>query len=647
MICCYIRSSSIGSEEFCQMKYALVYNFGFKDKQNKKAILGQIVHRAMQVLGDKSIAKSNGKRKVINDDIPSYTLKQCDDIDTITKHCFDYYVQTAPELTFDESDLATCIKWMNKAITYNGGKLDPRNQNVVITEKYFEIELTEPWAKYSHVVGDTVVEGNLILRGTIDLIIKEDEDYYQVIDYKGLPIETPIPTPDGWSTMGDLKVGDYVFDRFGKQTKVIAKSTQKIKECYQIEFDDTSKAICDDEHCWKLANGSTVEIKNLKVRDYINVAKPIDCKEKDLPIDPYTLGIWLGDGRNRGGEISSADPFVFEEIERRGFHIGKDISSRNEICKARTVYGLTPKLRALNLLHNKHIPEIYLRASYDQRLDLLRGLMDSDGSANKTRKQCVFMNCTKQLSEGVKQLLLTLGQRPLLSVTKTSGFGIIGTGYPVSFRPININPFLLPVKRDKVKAEWGPGVSDRRQIVKIEKIGEKVTQCISVESEDKTYLCTESMIPTHNSGKRLNWATGKEKTHECFQKDFQLLLYYYALRKMHPDHNFYVSIYYINDGGIFDIVFDEHDYKNAENMIRQKFEYIKAVEIPRQISPQNTNWKCQKLCKFSEMHESGKTLCQFYHGEIMKKGYNQALAEHGNLSKLNKYSDGGGRIAKE
>lgn len=333
MICCYIRSSAVGSLEMCEMKYSLIYNFGFKDKQNKKATLGTIVHRALQVLGDASIAKRNGKRKVINDDIPSYTLKQCDDTDTVTKHCFDYYVEQYPEIEFDPADLRLCQRWVKKAIAHEDGKLDPRNQHVIITEKFFEIELDKPWAKYSHVVGDKVIEGNLILRGTIDLVIKEDEDYYQVLDYK--------------------------------------------------------------------------------------------------------------------------------------------------------------------------------------------------------------------------------------------------------------------------------------------------------------------------SGKRLNWATGKEKTYECFHKDFQLLLYYYVMRTLHPDHRFYVSIFYINDGGVYDIVFDDYDYQRAEDMIRQKFEYIKTVKIPQQISSDNSHWKCQKLCKFSEPHESGKTICQFMRGEIVSLGYEKALAKHGNLSKLNKYSDGGGRIADD
>ena len=330
MICCTMRSSSIGTLEFCEMKFALTYNFGMKDKSNKKAVLGTITHRAMQVLGDKSIALRDGKKKVINDDLPSYTLKQCDNIDKITKDCFNYYVPTVPELEFDESDLTTCQKWVKKAIEHDDGKLDPRNQDILITEQFFEIELDKPWAKYNYEIGDKKFEGNLILRGTVDLIVKENEDYFQVLDYK--------------------------------------------------------------------------------------------------------------------------------------------------------------------------------------------------------------------------------------------------------------------------------------------------------------------------TGKRLNWATGKEKTQECLEKDFQLLFYYYALRNLYPQNRFYVSIYYINDGGVFDIVFDDDDYFKAENLIKQKFEYINRVELPRQLSANNSNWKCQKLCAYSAMEENGKTVCQNMHKRMMDYGYNDTMFIHGDLTKINSYGSGGGRI---
>lgn len=658
MLICYHRSSSIGSLSFCEMKYFCVYNLGLKDKENVKATLGTVTHRVMQVLADKKIAQEKKIGRVINDDIPNLSYKKCDDIPYVTKLCFDYYKSHSTIADkLGPKELRTCIDWVNKAVEYNDGDLDPRNQNVHATELFFDIEIKKPWAKYRYEVDGEVLEGNLSIKGTVDLVLRENDKYYHILDYKGLPINTPIPTPDGWSTMGDLKVGDTVFDQYGQQTKVTAKSTQKFKECYEITFDDTSTVVCDDEHYWKLDNGDVVQVEDLVVGHRINTAKPIDCEDKELPIDPYLLGLWLGDGRNRSCEITSGDSFVFDEIERRGYTLGVNQEKRKSNCESRTVKNTTGKLRELDLLHNKHIPNIYLRASYSQRLDLLRGLMDSDGSVNTVRKQCVFMNCRKELSEDVKSLLLTLGQRPLVSDVEAKGFGVTTRAYPVSFRPIDINPFLLPAKRDKVDKEWGPGFSDKRRIVNIQKIETKLTQCISVDSEDHTYLCTENLIPTHNTGRRYDWGTDTVKTPEKLQKDTQLLLYYYALRNMYPDKEFFVSIYYINDykidgqmvkGGLYSMVFDDEDYEKAENILRQKFEYIRSVELPRQLDPRHNHFKCKYLCEFSKpWQNSEESTCNFMHRMIQSQGIEKTIAEYGDVGKISKYGDGGGRLADD
>jgi CRISPR/Cas system-associated exonuclease Cas4 (RecB family) len=159
--------------------------------------------------------------------------------------------------------------------------------------------------------------------------------------------------------------------------------------------------------------------------------------------------------------------------------------------------------------------------------------------------------------------------------------------------------------------------------------------------EDDLYF----QILDYKTGKRLNWATGKEKTYEDLCSDKQLLLYYYALKNLFPERNFYVSIYYVNNGGVFDIVFSEEDYKKAEDMLREKFEYIRSVDLPRQLSANQQNWKCTKLCKFSEeFQDTGKTTCQYFHDLIKCKGMNAVVCEHANLNKLGKYGAGGGRL---
>ena len=187
-------------------------------------------------------------------------------------------------------------------------------------------------------------------------------------------------------------------------------------------------------------------------------------------------------------------------------------------------------------------------------------------------------------------------------------------------------------------------------------MGVKLTQCISVDSPDKTYLCTENMIPTHNTGQRLNWATGEIKTQEDFEKDPQLLLYYYALRNIYPDHKFFMSIYYINhggpkhpdEGGVFSVAFDDSDYEKAENMLKEKFEAIRGTNVPSLLSPSNSHWKCKYLCKFSEQsaYDPNKTTCQFLNGNIRDNGIEDTLLKYGDVNKLDSYGTGGGKVEK-
>lgn len=648
MIICYHRSSSLGTFDFCQMKYFFQYVLGFKDKTNKKALMGTIVHRALQVLGDKKLAQSKGEDKVVNDDIKDLTFEECDDIDEIVKICFDHYTNYEKEVALEKKDLRTCTNWTYKALAYKNGELDPRNQNIFATEQFFDIEIKKDWAKYDYEVNGEKISGYLSIKGTIDVVIQEDEKYFQVLDYKGLPLETPILTTNGWTTMGDIELGDIVYDRFGEQTEVVAKSRVKNKECYKITFDDKKTVECDDEHYWTLSDNSVVQAPDIKIGMKIDVAKPIDNASVELPIDPYVLGMWLGDGRNRGGEITSGDTGCFEEIKIRGREIGEDLEKRTDACESRTVYGLTSELKQLNLINNKHIPEIYFRGSIEQRLDLLRGLMDSDGSVNPIRKQCIFMNRNRRLSEDTTFLLRTLGQRPYLCVTRQMYKGREIECYPVFFRPTGgIKPFNLDKKNKKIDKSWGDGASSVRRITSIEKIGKKKTQCISVDSPDSTYLCTKYLIPTHNTGRRLNWATGEEKTYEDLAKDKQLLLYYYALKNLYPDYSFYVSIYYINDGGIFDLVFDEQDYLKAEEILKKKFEEIRDCKVPRQLSKDQSHWKCTRLCRFSETFEdTGKSACQHFHDMVQSIGIKKVTEEHADISRITKYGDGGGRIAE-
>lgn len=347
------------------------------------------------------------------------------------------------------------------------------------------------------------------IRGIADIVVLDKENKRAYVgDYKGLALDTKLPTPNGFTTMRDVQEGDVLFSESGEQCTVVGKSKVKHLKSYKITFNDTNTVVCDEEHLWKTTTGDVIGVHELMGRHNgkqriaipkIAVAAPLALPDVCLPIDPYVLGVWIADGKHTSGEISKPDDFIWEEIQRRGYPVNMATGGKKS-CPTRTVQGLSAQLKKTGLLKNKHIPALYLRAGYTQRLDLLRGLMDGDGSANLTRKQCVYSTTDEALAMQVKELLSTLGQKGLVSTVTAYGFGLTVTAYPVSFKPVGINPFLLPRKKDIVTSTWAETAYHYRYAVRVEEIDSVPTQCIAVDSPDKTFLCTEAMIPTHNTG---------------------------------------------------------------------------------------------------------------------------------------------------
>lgn len=674
-------SSSIGSFGFCEQKYFISYVLGKREKTGKKALLGTICHKVLEVLAlCKKFIQDNPNQtliKITDDELGelvfdkeqlfSYKLLSEEEIlylnsinkdktwllktgskrmgaevvNELIKTTYEFYKTSHSDLfKFENADFKSVNLWTWTALDYNDGMYDPRNKNVINPEHEFAFDIDFPWAKYDFSVGEEKFSGNLKLKGVIDLVVDLGDDAYEIIDWKGLPTTTPILTINGWSTMGDLCIGDVVFDKDGQKTKVLAKSKKSYKTCYQIDFDDKTSAVCDYEHLWLLDDNTVVETPNLKVNDKIDIAKPLDFEEAELPIDPYLFGVWLGDGRNRSMDISGSDDFIFEEIERRGFKLGSNTSCRDGI-RQHVVLNQTSILKQLGVLHNKHIPDIYKRSSYNQRLDLLRGLMDSDGNVNSIRKQAVFTSCNKNLSNDVKELLLSLGQRVNQSSIKVNTkfkntkytYKNVKV-YPLHFRPININPFLLPRKANCINEQWGPGYSNKRKIVKITKLQNKLeTQCIMVDSPSNTYLCTRDMIPTHNTGQRLDWATGEEKTYNKLQSDSQLLIYYYAATKLFPKiKSFILTIFFLRDGGPFSIHFDGNDIKNLDAYLSKFYQTLQDRKVPKLIDPSQNNFKCSKLCEFYKEKVDGTNYCLFIHNEIKSKGIEQTIIDNATSS---------------
>ncbi len=453
------------------------------------------------------------------------------------------------------------------------------------------------------------------LRLKADAVCHLDATHAVVVDYKGLERTTPIPTPTGWTTMGDIRLGDELFAQDGSVCQVTGKSQVKNLPCFEIVFDDTTKVRCDNEHLWTLADGSVVPVTALKKHDHIAVAKPLQLPEANLPIDPYVFGLWLADGKHTSAEITKPDSFIWEEIVRCGYEISHDYSERakDNKCRVHTVKGIRGLLVKLNVLGNKHIPQIYMRASFEQRLALLQGIMDGDGSVNPLRKQVVLQSVDPDLSKQYLELILSLGQRATRAFTLGKGFGKYVIAYPISFRPNGINPFRLPRKANACK-DFGPGRSATRRIVSIEEIPSVETQCIAVDSADHTFLCTDRFLPTHNTGKRF----GNEIKHAR-----QLQLYAVCALILYPElERVTCELWYLDQNELADFTMKRSQLKKYLKIFdKAGIEFTTESEF----KPNPNIYSC-KYCPY---HPSKQGDCTF--GAVTEARVNTPTSDFSNL----------------
>ena len=348
---------------------------------------------------------------------------------------------------------------------------------------------------------------------------------------KALCIETPIPTPTGFKKMGDLIVGDIVFDADGKQCSVLAATDVMLnRPCYKLTLSNGQSIIADESHLWRtrLLNNTnslptirtTLEIlESLTIekngRDTCNHLIPwhkgVAMSNKELLIDPYVLGVWLGDGTSSASSftIATRDRDIIERMREKGEFINELAESKNCIrCSASDNFEnkgiFREKLKSLNLLKNKHIPSDYLIASHDQRLELLRGLMDTDGYvANDIKAMHEYYSCNEQLIDGVEILLASLG----IIARKAKGIATLngkdcGEKWRLSFFPIEM-VVTTKFKKERALAKKSRKKSHSLSIKSIEKIDSVPVRCIQVSSKDGMFLAGHGYIPTHNS----TWAS--------------------------------------------------------------------------------------------------------------------------------------------
>lgn len=365
------------------------------------------------------------------------------------------------------------------------------------------------------------------LAGTADVVIDIGDDMFDIGDWKGLPITTPILTSNnGWKTMETITIKDTVYDKDGVIVPVLHTSNIKNKKCYKISFDNNESIISDYEHRWLISFYRNKKFKDKVMTTeelyyYVNdmnnsnkrwshkipkikIAKPLQNNEKKLPIDPYILGLWLGDGHSANGMITNMYDDIWDEIKRRGYSIGDDVSQGGAgKAVSRTVFGLHTELRKLNLLKNKHIPSIFLTASYNQRLDILRGFMDSDGYYNENRKRFVMSTTRSWQSKAFLQVISTLGLKGTLISYKKKANGVIIDVDDVLFSTESLNPFLI---RHQDKHIFNKNNKNMFKNIKtVDPVESVPTRCIEVGSKSHTFLYGDTFSITHNTNKKIDY----------------------------------------------------------------------------------------------------------------------------------------------
>ncbi|NIZ90125.1 replicative DNA helicase [Kineococcus rubinsiae] len=417
---------------------------------------------------------------------------------------------------------------------------------------------------------------------------------------KALALDTPLPTPTGWTTMGAVQVGDELIAADGRPTRVVAATEVMLdRPCYEVHFSDGSVVVADAQHQWltssrasrKSANAAatgsggtrtqrtfpavrtTEEIAatvrcggpaEQRLNHAVALTAPLELPEvADLLVPPYVLGAWLGDGTSASAQFTTADPEIVVHLEAEGLHVvprggysyslqlpvpvvarkdcvvcgeefvphtsqvktcGRSCGGRAKgiggpsvpprcpdcdrpssgfvLCQAcRDHHGtVQARLRTLGVLGDKHIPTTYLRASVDQRRQLLAGLLDTDGTVAPSGT-VQFAVTSRRLADDVRELLHSLGYRTGWSEKAVRGRSPeSSTAFTITFSTDD-DVFRLERKRlvHKDRRQRTFQRRDSRFITEVRRVEPVPVRCVEVDNAEHLYLAGPSMVPTHNS----------------------------------------------------------------------------------------------------------------------------------------------------
>lgn len=351
---------------------------------------------------------------------------------------------------------------------------------------------------------------------------------------KASPLSSKLATPTGWTTMGEIKVGDSVIGADGKPTQVVGVYPQGVRPVYTLTFSDGTSVEADADHLWQVntatrlhrghgwflkttqelyVESSTYTHGGSKYR--IPLCAPVEYSvQPDLPIEPYLLGLLLGDGtlQLHGINFTTADEELLASVRHLvpievNLHDNKRYTYRLT-AKPGQPNPLLNQIRQLGLggktSYYKFIPDPYKRASIPARIALLQGLCDTDGTVEPKGGRVEYSTSSQQLALDVQELVESLGGTARL-MSRIPGYTHKGerlTG-AIAYRlhihlPATIQPFRLQRKRNRYHGGATLRTLPKRLIRKIEFKGYEETQCIRVAAPDHLYL-TGHFAVTHNT----------------------------------------------------------------------------------------------------------------------------------------------------
>lgn len=356
------------------------------------------------------------------------------------------------------------------------------------------------------------------------------------------PLEEPVLTPYGWKPMGSIAVGDRVIGSTGEPTKVLGTYLQGIESVYRVTFSDGSWTECSGDHLWQVTTAykawaglrpfvrTTLELlegglywekpSGRMAKWFVPVIAPVQFERRDHTIPPYTLGVYLGDGSTRTGalQLAARDPEIRARVADE-LPPDMKISDRDyDHCwyirrrSAKAPHAYLVALQVLGLRekysHEKFIPASYLYSSVEDRIALLQGLMDTDGTASRKEGKINFSTTSERLAQDFRSLVEGLGGIARVSMrppqkphVRKNGQRIEGrhTSYVFSVcLPPGIVPFHLPRKIAQLTPLEERKYFPKRAITAVEYVGQKATQCLKVAAVDQLYV-TRHYAVTHNT----------------------------------------------------------------------------------------------------------------------------------------------------